>query len=119
VTGIFCRSTALGIPVKGVVACGLPFCGTNPGYQPYDLVHAVRAACIRFFIVEPELLQDVLVAAQEVGLAHDRILMFDNLPGQARLCLTVSGAGELSSTMVLADSSAVVSDLDSHLQSKH
>lgn len=65
-----------------MVACGLTFCGTNPGYLPYELVHAAKAASIRFFIVEPELLENVLIAAKEVGLSQDRILIFDNLPGQ-------------------------------------
>lgn len=56
--------------------------GTNPGYKAYELSHAVRAAKIKFFIVEPEILENALKAADENGLPRDRVLIFDGLEGQ-------------------------------------
>lgn len=68
--------------MNGINAFGGIFAGTNPSYQPYELSHAVRAARIKFFIVEPEILKNALKAADENGIPHSRILIFDNLGGQ-------------------------------------
>lgn len=71
------------ILVNGIVAAGCIFAGTNPSYQPYELSHAVKAAKVKFFVVEPEILQNVLVAAKEGGIAEDKIVIFDNREGQS------------------------------------
>lgn len=47
-----------------------------------QLSHAVRAAKIKFFIVEPEILENALKAADENGIPRERILIFDSLKGQ-------------------------------------
>lgn len=44
--------------------------------------HAVRAARIKFFIVEPEILENALKAADENGITRERILIFDGLKDQ-------------------------------------
>lgn len=70
--------------MNGIVAAGCIYSGTNPAYTPYELANAVKVAKINFFIVEPELLPNILTAAKDAGVAQDRILIFDNgLPGQS------------------------------------
>jgi 4-coumarate--CoA ligase len=70
--------------VNGIVAAGCIFSGTNPGYTAYELTHAVKVAKVTTFIVEPELLRNVLTAAQNTNIPKSRILIFDNgLPGQS------------------------------------
>lgn len=71
------------IVVNGIVAAGCVYSGTNPAYTPYELSHAVKTAKINFFIVEPELLPNILKAAEETGIPKERIFIFDNLPGQS------------------------------------
>ena len=70
------------IVVNGIVAFGGIFSGTNPSYQPYELSHAIKAASIKFLIVEPEILKNSLKAADEAGIPRERILIFDNREGQ-------------------------------------
>ena len=70
------------ILVNGIVAFGGIYAGTNPSYQPYELSHAVKAASIKFFIVEPEILKHALRAADDRGIPRENILIFDSRPGQ-------------------------------------
>ncbi|KAK8234214.1 hypothetical protein HDK77DRAFT_513930 [Phyllosticta capitalensis] len=67
--------------VNGIVAFGGIFCGTNPSYTSYELKHAIKAAGVKFFIVEPELTKNVLVAAKKSGLPKSNVLVFEK-PGQ-------------------------------------
>ncbi|KAF2084078.1 acetyl-CoA synthetase-like protein [Saccharata proteae CBS 121410] len=69
------------ILVNGIVGFGGIWSGTNPSYTPYELSHAVKSAHIKFFIVEPEILKNVVVAAKENGIPESRILVFDK-PGE-------------------------------------
>jgi 4-coumarate--CoA ligase len=70
--------------VNGIVAAGCIFAGTNPGYTAYELTHAVKIAKVSAFIVEPELLDHVITAAQNTNISDSRILIFDNgLSGQS------------------------------------
>ncbi|CAK1367525.1 unnamed protein product [Cercospora beticola] len=67
------------ILANGIIAAGGIFAGTNPSYQPYELAHAIKAAHIKFLIVEPEILKHALKAADDSGsISRDRILIFDN-----------------------------------------
>jgi 4-coumarate--CoA ligase len=66
------------ILVNGIVAAGCIFSGTNPGYTAYELTHAVKIAKVAAFIVEPELIRNVLTAAQNTNIPNSRILIFDN-----------------------------------------
>ncbi|KAF2404608.1 4-coumarate-CoA ligase-like protein, partial [Trichodelitschia bisporula] len=61
----------------GIIAAGGIFAGTNPAYTTYELTHAIRTAAIRFFIVDPALLPNVLAACTETGLPHSHIIVFD------------------------------------------
>ena len=66
----------------GGVGAGGVFSGTNPAYKPYEVRHHIRTANVKFFIVEPELLESILPSARECGIPDDRIFIFNTL-GQA------------------------------------
>lgn len=65
----------------GGVGAGGVFSGTNPAYKPYEVKHHIRTAKVRFFIVEPELLESVLPSARECGIGDERVFIF-NVRGQ-------------------------------------
>ncbi|KAK5991639.1 Phenylacetyl-CoA ligase epaB [Cladobotryum mycophilum] len=69
------------ILVNGIIAAGGIWAGTNPSYTANEIAHAIKIARIAFFVVEPELLQNVVAAADQVGLARNRIFTFDHVPG--------------------------------------
>ena len=61
----------------GTVAAGGIFAGTNPSYTAYELAHAVKTADIKFFVVQPDLLPNVLKAAQQTGIPESHIFVFN------------------------------------------
>jgi 4-coumarate--CoA ligase len=67
--------------LAGVGAGGV-FSGTNPAYRVAEMRHHIRTAEVKFFIVEPELLDVVLEGAIAEGIPRDRIFIF-NVRGQA------------------------------------
>jgi 4-coumarate--CoA ligase len=66
----------------GGVAAGGVFSGTNPAYRVAEMRHHIRTAEVKFFIVEPELLDVVHEGATAEGIPKDRIFIF-NVRGQA------------------------------------
>ncbi|KAL8823903.1 MAG: hypothetical protein Q9191_005461 [Dirinaria sp. TL-2023a] len=66
----------------GVVGAGGIFAATNPSYTPYELVHHIKTADVKYLITEPEMLQPILEAAKECNIPNSRILIFD-VQGQA------------------------------------
>lgn len=66
----------------GGVAAGGVFSGTNPAYRVHEIRHHIRTAQVKFFIVEPELLDVVAEGAAAEGIPKDRIFIF-NVRGQA------------------------------------
>lgn len=46
--------------------------------RKYELVHHLKAADVRFVIVEPDLLPQLAPAAKEAGIPRGNILLFDN-----------------------------------------
>jgi acyl-CoA synthetase (AMP-forming)/AMP-acid ligase II len=66
----------------GGVGAGGVFSGTNPAYRVAEMRHHIRTAQVKFFIVEPELLDVVLEGATAEGIPKDRIFVF-NIRGQA------------------------------------
>jgi hypothetical protein len=56
--------------------------GTNPSYQPYELSHAIKAASIKFLIVEPEILSHALKAADGAGIPRENILILNSREDQ-------------------------------------
>ncbi|KAH3990605.1 acyl-CoA synthetase ACTT5 [Parastagonospora nodorum] len=65
----------------GGVAAGGVFSGTNPAYRVAEMRHHIRTAEVKFFIVEPELLDVVAEGATAEGIPKDRIFIF-NVRGQ-------------------------------------
>lgn len=61
----------------GIVAAGGIFAGTNPSYTSYELAHAIRTANIKYFIVEADLLPNVLRATKETGIPESSIFVFN------------------------------------------
>ncbi|KAF2029185.1 acetyl-CoA synthetase-like protein [Setomelanomma holmii] len=61
----------------GGVGAGGVFSGTNPAYRVAEMRHHIRTAQVKFFIVEPELLDVVLEATAAEGLSKDRIFVFN------------------------------------------
>jgi len=65
----------------GGVAAGGVFSGTNPAYRVAEMRHHIRTAEVKFFIVEPELLDVVAEGATAEDIPKDRIFIF-NVRGQ-------------------------------------
>lgn len=61
----------------GIVAVGGCFAGTNPAYTQFELTHHFKTSRARFLIVEPELLPNVLSAAEVCNISRSNIMMFD------------------------------------------
>jgi 4-coumarate--CoA ligase len=65
----------------GGVAAGGVFSGTNPAYRVAEMRHHIRTAQVKFFIVEPELLDVVLEGTTAEGIPNNRVFIF-NVRGQ-------------------------------------
>jgi acyl-CoA synthetase (AMP-forming)/AMP-acid ligase II len=63
----------------GIIAAGGIFAGTNPSYTQFELIHHIKTAKTKFFITEPEMLQNALAAAKESGIPESRVWIFDVL----------------------------------------
>ncbi|KAI8938197.1 Acyl-CoA synthetase actt5 [Plenodomus lindquistii] len=70
------------IAFLGGVGAGGVYSGTNPAYRVAELRHHIRTAEVRFFIVEPELLDVVVESADAEGIPRSNIFIFDTR-GQA------------------------------------
>lgn len=66
----------------GGVGAGGVFSGTNPAYRVAEMRHHIRVAQVKFFIVEPELLDVVAEGAAAEEIPKDHIFIF-NVRGQA------------------------------------
>lgn len=66
----------------GGVGAGGVFSGTNPAYRAHEIRHHIRTAQVKFFIVEPELLDVVVEGADAEGIPRGKIFIF-NVRGQA------------------------------------
>ncbi|KAF2107656.1 hypothetical protein BDV96DRAFT_616692 [Lophiotrema nucula] len=66
----------------GGVGAGGVFSGTNPAYRVHEIRHHIRTAHVKFFIVEPELLDVVVEGAIAEGISKEKIFIF-NVRGQA------------------------------------
>lgn len=58
------------------------FSGTNPAYRVAEMRHHIRTAEVKFFIVEPELLDVVAEGTKAEGISQDCVFIF-NVRGQA------------------------------------
>lgn len=66
----------------GIIGAGAIFAGTNPSYTSFELAHHFRTSKTRFVITEPDMLEAVLAATKECGIAKSNVLIF-NVLGQA------------------------------------
>ncbi|KAL4935932.1 hypothetical protein BDV06DRAFT_233843 [Aspergillus oleicola] len=70
--------------VLAIVGVGGIFTGTNPAYTPHELAHHFRTSETSFVISEPEMLNNIVEAAEIVGIDRDRVRVFDTQPHQER-----------------------------------
>jgi acyl-CoA synthetase (AMP-forming)/AMP-acid ligase II len=61
----------------GLVAAGLVFSGVNPAYTSYELAHTLKIAKVKYILTQPDMLERVIKAAEEVGLPKKNILIFN------------------------------------------
>lgn len=66
----------------GLVGAGGIFSGTNPAYKLYEVQHHIRTAEVKFFVVEPELLEMILPTALAERTPRERIFIFNTSPSQ-------------------------------------
>lgn len=66
--------------LAGIGAGGI-FSGTNPAYKPFEVAHHIKTAQVKFFVVEPELLDSILSSAEAAGIPRSKIFVF-NVRGQ-------------------------------------
>ena len=61
----------------GLVAAGCIFSGVNPGYTPYELAHTMKIAKVKFMLTQPDMLDKVVKAAEDVGMPKKNIIIFN------------------------------------------
>lgn len=69
----------------GIIGTGAVYTGTNPAYTTHELVHHIRTSGAKFLITEPEMLNNILAAADQCGVERRNIFIFDVL-GQKIPC---------------------------------
>ncbi|KAJ5207504.1 AMP-dependent synthetase/ligase [Penicillium cf. griseofulvum] len=67
------------ILVLAIIGAGGVYTGSNPSYTPHELTHHIRASESKFLFSEPEILDSLLRAAEEVNLPKQNVWVFDNL----------------------------------------
>ena len=63
----------------GIIGAGGIFAGTNPSYTSFEIAHHIRTSESMFIITEPEMLEQVLTATKECGMAKSKILILNVL----------------------------------------
>lgn len=71
--------------VLAVIGAGLIWTGTNPGYTSSELVYNLTKAKVKAVIVEPDLVDSLLSAADIVGIQRENVLIFDQI-GRTSKC---------------------------------
>ncbi|EEH33848.1 4-coumarate-CoA ligase [Paracoccidioides lutzii Pb01] len=64
-----------------VIGAGGVFAGTNPGYTQFELSHTIKTAKVTFLISEPEILDNLVAAAESNNIPTSNIWIF-NTQGQ-------------------------------------
>ncbi|KAI9056330.1 acetyl-CoA synthetase-like protein [Trametes sanguinea] len=62
--------------------------GANPSYTEDELVYQIRTAKATAIFVHPDSLQVGLAAARTAGIPDDRVILFDNVPGDSHKTVT-------------------------------
>ena len=65
-----------------IVGAGGVFTGTNPSYTQFELSHHIKTAKAKFLISEPEILNNLLSAAEDNKVPRSNIWIF-NTQGQS------------------------------------
>jgi 4-coumarate--CoA ligase len=65
------------VVVLGIIAAGGIFAGTNPSYTPHELTHHIKTSRTNFLITEPEMLSQILDAAETCAVPRSNIWIFD------------------------------------------
>ncbi|EEP79425.1 hypothetical protein UREG_04271 [Uncinocarpus reesii 1704] len=60
-----------------VIGAGGVFAGTNPAYTQFELAHHIKTARVSFVISEPEILENVLLAAKDNDVSSSRVWVFN------------------------------------------
>ncbi|KMP03203.1 4-coumarate-CoA ligase 2 [Coccidioides immitis RMSCC 2394] len=60
-----------------VIGAGGVFAGTNPSYTQFELSHHIKTARVNFLISEPEILENVLLAAKDNNIPSSRVWVFN------------------------------------------
>ncbi|KAF7524208.1 hypothetical protein PCG10_005900 [Penicillium crustosum] len=63
--------------VLAIIGTGGVFTGTNPSYRSWELEHHLKTSQAKFIITEPDLASSVMTSAQQVGICHDHIWVYD------------------------------------------
>ena len=61
----------------GITGAGGVFTGVNPAYTSYELAHTLKTAKVKWILTQPDLLNNVVKAAEQVNLPKDRIVIFN------------------------------------------
>lgn len=61
----------------GVVAAGLVYAGTNPGYTQHELTHTTKIAKVKCILTQPALLKNILQAAEDNGIPKKNVIIFN------------------------------------------
>ncbi|KAI5357211.1 putative AMP-dependent synthetase/ligase, AMP-binding enzyme domain, ANL domain-containing protein [Septoria linicola] len=61
----------------GVIAAGGVYAGTNPAYTPHELTHTTKSAKAKYILTQPELLPNILKAAEDTGISKKNVIIFN------------------------------------------
>jgi 4-coumarate--CoA ligase len=64
--------------VYSIIGAGAVFTGVNPAYTPDELVHHMELTKPSLIVVEPQLLEKAIEAADSLGIPRDKIFAFDH-----------------------------------------
>ena len=61
----------------GLIGAGCVFTAVNPAYTTYELAHTFKIAKVKWVLTQPDLLDGVLKAAEQVDLPKEKIVIFN------------------------------------------
>jgi acyl-CoA synthetase (AMP-forming)/AMP-acid ligase II len=67
------------ILVLAIIGAGGVFTGSNPAYTANELTHHIKTSESKFLISEPEIINPLLDAAEQLGIPKQNVWIFDNL----------------------------------------
>ncbi|KAF3386878.1 putative acyl-coenzyme A synthetase [Penicillium rolfsii] len=64
--------------VLAIIGTGGVFTGTNPSYRPGELEHHLKTSQAKFIITESDYADSVMTSAQQAGIRHDHIWVYNS-----------------------------------------